>query len=145
MHRNQPVVECVGAGASGKPDVKPNISPLEQNSRAKRIAPREILGITQWSLVTTGNELMKKISTAFAVALGVAALAACNQSPQEQAADNIEANAENVADTIEANADNATDVMEANADNAADAVRAEGENTADAVRNGADADGNSAN
>ena len=77
---------------------------------------------------------MKKITTAFAVALGAAALAACNQSPQEQAADNIEANAENVADTIEANAENA-----------ADTVRAEGENAADATRNGADADGNSAN
>ena len=77
---------------------------------------------------------MKKISTAFAVALGAAALAACNQSPQEQAADNIEANAENVTDT-----------MQANAENAADTVRAEGENAADATRNGADADGNSAN
>jgi ABC-type transporter MlaC component len=88
---------------------------------------------------------MKKISTAFAVALGAAALAACNQSPQEQAADNIEANAENVADTIEANAENVTDTMQANAENAADTVRAEGENTADAVREGADADGNSTN
>jgi len=88
---------------------------------------------------------MKKISTAFAVALGVAALAACNQSPQEQAADNIEANAENVADTIEANAEAVTDNMQANAENAADTVRAEGENAADATRNGADADGNSAN
>ena len=89
--------------------------------------------------------MMKKISTAMAVAFGVAALAACNQSPQEQAADNIEANAENVADTIEENADNATDVMEANAQNTADEVRAEGENAADAVREGTDADGNSAN
>ncbi len=88
---------------------------------------------------------MKKISTAFAVALGAAAHAACNQSPQEQAADNIEANAENVADTIEANAENVTDTMQANAENAADTVRAEGENAADATRNGADADGNSAN
>jgi len=77
---------------------------------------------------------MKKISTAFAVALGAAALAACNQSPQEQAADNIEANADNVADNIQANADNA-----------ADATRAAGEEKADATRNGADADGNSAN
>jgi hypothetical protein len=77
--------------------------------------------------------------------LGAAALAACNQSPQEQAADNIEANAENVADTIEANAENVTDTMQANAENAADTVRAEGENAADATRNGADADGNSAN
>ena len=88
---------------------------------------------------------MKKISTAMAVAFGVAALAACNQSPKEEAADNIEANAENVADTIEANAEAVTDNMQANAENAADTVRAEGENAADATRNGADADGNSAN
>ena len=88
---------------------------------------------------------MKKISTAFAVALGAAALAACNQSPQEQAADNIEANAENVADVIEENTENAADAVEANGENAAEAVRAEGENTADAVREGTDADGNSAN
>jgi len=88
---------------------------------------------------------MKKISTAFAVALGAAALAACNQSPQEQAADNIEANAENTADTIEANSDSVPGVtLNDAADNAADQVRAEGENAADAVRNGADADGNSA-
>jgi hypothetical protein len=88
---------------------------------------------------------MKKISTALAVAFGAAALAACNQSPQEQAADNIEANAENVADVIEENTENAADIVEANGQNAADAVRAEGENTADAVREGTDADGNSAN
>ena len=44
---------------------------------------------------------MKKISTAIAVALGAAALAACNQSAKEQAADNIEANAEIVADNLE--------------------------------------------
>ena len=73
---------------------------------------------------------MKKISTAIAVAFGAAALAACNQSPQEQAADNIEANAEIVADNLE---------------DAADAVEANGEAAADSVRDGADADGNSAN
>ena len=89
---------------------------------------------------------MKKISTAFAVALGAAALAACNQSPQEQAADNIEANAEIVSDNLEEAADNATtDAAEDNLENAADEVRAAGENTADQVREGADADGNSAN
>lgn len=111
-----------------------------------RIAHFEILGLTHWSLVTTGKKLMKKISTAFAVALGVAALAACNQSPREQAADNIEQNAEDVADNIEANADSVPGVtLNDTADNAADAVRAEGEKKADEVRNGADADGNSAN
>jgi len=89
---------------------------------------------------------MKKISTAIAIALGVVSLSACKQSPQEQAADNIEANAENTADAIEANADNVPGVtLNDTADNAADAVRAEGENAADAVRNGADADGNSTN
>lgn len=89
---------------------------------------------------------MKKITTAFAVAAGVFALSACNQSPKEQAADNIEANAENTADAIEANADTVPGVtLNDTADNAADAVRAEGEKKADEVRNGADADGNSAN
>ena len=45
-----------------------------------------------------------KTTTLLAIALGVGALAACNNSPKEQTADNIEANAENTADTIEANA-----------------------------------------
>ena len=88
---------------------------------------------------------MKKISAAFAVAVGVLALSACNQSPQEQAADNIEANAENTADIIESNTENASEAVEENGQNAAEAVRAEGENAADAVREGADVDGNSAN
>ena len=50
-----------------------------------------------------------KTTTVLAIALGIGALAACKQSPQEQTADNIEANAENTADTIEANADNTAD------------------------------------
>ena len=86
-----------------------------------------------------------KVTTIFAIALGAAALTACNNTPAEEAADNIEANAEATADTIEANADDAADAMEANADAAADQVRAEGENAADATRDGMDADGNSAN
>jgi hypothetical protein len=89
---------------------------------------------------------MKKISTAVAVALGAAALAACNQSPQEQAADNIEANAEVVADNLEDAADTTgNETVEDNLENAADAVEANGEAAADATRDGADADGNSAN
>ena len=91
-----------------------------------------------------GMQIMKT-TTVLAIALGLGSLAACNKSPQEATADNIEANAENVADTIEANADNAADNIQANADNAADAVRNAGEVKADSVRNGADADGNSAN
>jgi len=54
-----------------------------------------------------------KITTTLAVAVGLAGLAACNQSPTENKADQIEANAENTAD----------------------AVRNAGDNTADAVRN----------
>ena len=96
-----------------------------------------------------------KTSTIIIVALGLGPLAACNQSPQENTADQIEANAENTADVIEANTENVADTLEANADtaadatraageNAADRTRAAGENAADRVRNGADADGNSA-
>lgn len=77
-----------------------------------------------------------KITTTLAVAVGLAALAGCNQSPKEQAADNIEANADAAAANIEANADAAADNMVANADNAADATAAAGDNAADAVRNG---------
>jgi hypothetical protein len=76
-----------------------------------------------------------KTTTVLAIALGLGSLAACNKSPKEQTADNIEANAENVADNIEATADNTAENVQANADNAADAVRNAGDNTADAVRN----------
>ena len=76
-----------------------------------------------------------KTITVLAVALGLGSLAACNQSPQEEAADNIEANADDVPGMT----------TDANADAAADAVREAGEENADAVREGADADGNSAN
>ena len=75
----------------------------------------------------------------------MASLAACNKSPNEQTADNIEANAENTADKIEANADNAADTMQANAENAADAVRNEGEQQGRRGPQRRDADGNSAN
>ena len=110
-----------------------------------RIAPYGFLGQPK-APNHNREQAMKKISTAFAVALGAAALAACNQSPQEQAADNIEANAEIVADNLEEAADNATtEAAEDNLEGAADAVEANGEAAADAVRDGADADGNSAN
>ena len=88
---------------------------------------------------------MKIISTV-AMSFALCALAACNQSPQEEAADNIEANAEMTADNLEEAADNApTEAGEDALENQADATRAEGEEAADANRTGADADGNSAN
>ena len=76
-----------------------------------------------------------KTTTVLAIALGLGSLAACNKSPKEQVADNIEANADNTADMMEANVDNAADAMQANTENAADAVRNVGDNQADAVRN----------
>src|SRR3954464_10876161 len=99
-------------------------SPRRAPARARRMNNR-------------GKQPMKT-TTILAIALGLGSLAACNKSPTEQTADNIEANAENTADTIEANADNAADTMQANAENAADAVRNAGDNQADAVRNSAD-------
>ena len=78
-----------------------------------------------------------KITTTLAVAVGLAALAGCNQKPKEQVADNIEANADMAADNMVENADVMADNMQANAENAADATKAAGDNAADAVRNGA--------
>lgn len=77
---------------------------------------------------------MKKISI-LAAAAGLAALSACNTSPREQAADNVEANAEMMADNMEEMADNATteageDAME----NQADMTRDMGQNKADDLR-----------
>lgn len=94
---------------------------------------------------TEQGHYQMKITHTLAVAIGLGALAACNQSPQEQAADNIEANAEMTADNLEEAADNATsEATEDALENQADATREAGENAADATREGADADGNSA-
>ena len=70
-----------------------------------------------------------------AVAAGLCALTACNNStPQENRADAIEANAENVADNLEAVADNTTnEVVEDRLENKADEVREEADDQADAV------------
>jgi hypothetical protein len=83
-----------------------------------------------------GSPIMKTITT-LAIALGLGSLAACNQSAQEETADNIEANAEATADVIEENTEAAADAMEANGQAAADEVRAEGDNAADAVEENA--------
>jgi hypothetical protein len=90
------------------------------------------------------GSVMKKIFALSAVA-GLVALSACNNTPREQAADNIEANADAVADNYEAAADNATtEAGEHALDNKADAVRAEGDNKAEDMRTH-DADTNLAN
>lgn len=77
---------------------------------------------------------MKKMF-ALAIAAGLGSLAACNSSPREQAADNIEANAEAVAGNLEDAADNASmSGAESSLENQADAVRATGQNQADDMR-----------
>ncbi|SFP84026.1 hypothetical protein [Sphingomonas rubra] len=87
---------------------------------------------------------MKKMF-ALGLAAGLASLAACNNTPQEQAADNIEANSEAVADNLEEMADNAnTEAREDALENRADTVRDMGENKAEDMRTN-DADTNLSN
>lgn len=87
---------------------------------------------------------LKKFLVLAAVA-GLASLTACNQSPTEQAADNIEANAEAVADNLEDAADYAnTEAAEDTLENRADAVRETGDAQAEDMRTN-DADMNLAN
>jgi hypothetical protein len=87
---------------------------------------------------------MKKMIV-LAAAAGLVSLSACNSSPREQAADNIEANSEAVADNLEEAADNAgTDDAEASLENKADAVRDTGQNQAEDMRTN-DADTNLSN
>jgi hypothetical protein len=98
--------------------------------------------------LSTNNRgiIIMKLTTVLAVAVGLGALSACNNSAQEQAADNLEANTEVAADSLEEAADNAgTEAAEDGLENKADATREAGEAAADANRTGADADGNSAN
>jgi hypothetical protein len=120
------------------------ISNAEQNLRFSRIAPSKLVALSDSP--TNKGKIAMKLSHTFAVAVAIGALAACNQSPREQAADNIEANAEMQADNLEEVADNASnEAVEDNLENQADATREAGEQNADATRDGADADGNSAN
>lgn len=77
---------------------------------------------------------MKTVLKAAALA-GVVALAACNSPAVENAADNVEANAEAQADSMDAMAENTTngtaeDMME----NQADAMRENGDEAADNIR-----------
>ncbi len=87
---------------------------------------------------------MKKM-TILAAAAGLLALSACNNTPQEQAADNIESNTEAMADNLEDMADvagteNAEDALE----NQADMTRDMGQNQAEDMRTN-DADTNLSN
>lgn len=77
---------------------------------------------------------MKKMLVLGAAA-GLFALSACNNTPREQAADNIEANADARADNIDAMASNATtDAAKDSLENKADAVRDQGKAEAKDMR-----------
>jgi hypothetical protein len=84
-----------------------------------------------------GAAHMKKLS--FVVAAGLMSLAACtNNTPAENAAENVADSLENAADNLEAQADNATnESTEAALENAADNLHGASENVQDAVDNGA--------
>lgn len=78
------------------------------------------------------------------LAAGFVAMSACSQSPREEAAENVEANADAMAENIEDAAETApNEAVAENLENEADLVRDLGENSADAVRNGAGAEANS--
>ena len=77
---------------------------------------------------------MKKMIV-LGLATGLMALSACNTSPREQAADNIEDNSAAMADNLEDAADNAsTPAAENGLDNTADAVRQTGKDQAKDMR-----------
>jgi cell division protein FtsB len=94
--------------------------------------------------VTQQREELMRILAMGVAAAGLLALAACNNTPAEQAADNIIENAENTADILEEQADNATsEVTEDRLENQADVVRDVAENKAEAVEDaGENAGGN---
>ena len=76
-----------------------------------------------------------KVTSALAVAIGLVGLAACNNTAREQAADNIEANAEMAADNLEEAAGDAnTDATADSLQNQADAVRETGDKQAEDMR-----------
>lgn len=87
---------------------------------------------------------MKKL-TILAAAAGLLALGACNNTPQEQAADKIESNTEAMADNMEDMADGAaTENAEDALENQADMTREMGQNQAEDMRTN-DADTNLSN
>jgi hypothetical protein len=103
----------------------------------------DVLSNCAHEILQQGNNM--KVFLTIGAAVGLCALGACNQSPREEAADNIEANAEMQADNLEEAADNATTESGEDAlENQADATREAGDNAAKDMRTH-DADTNTAN
>jgi hypothetical protein len=86
-----------------------------------------------------GQELQGKSSmktlTIVAMALAIGALGACKKSPNEKAAENVEANYGNAAENVEATTSNAAEAIESNAENASSEVKAAGKNEASEIKN----------
>src|SRR5690349_19994374 len=80
----------------------------------ERAEQRGRTGVLQFRNMADRRGKLMKTTTVLAIALGLGSLAACNKSPQLQAADNYEANVDNSADQMEANVGNAADQMTAN-------------------------------
>jgi len=116
--------------------VRAIVEPAEQKTILERIATPFRAHARDDMKQRRGKQM--KTTTILAIALGLGSLAACNKNPQDQAADNYEANVDNAADTMQENVDNAADQMTANADNASDAMKAAADNKADAMKDAAD-------
>lgn len=86
----------------------------DEQARARAFARRSIL---------TQEIIVRLVITTF-LAAGAISIAACEQSPTEQRADNVEEAAENRAERVEEQAENR-----------AEEIREAGENEAEAVRN----------
>ncbi len=82
-----------------------------------------------------------RVAHALTVAVGVFALAACG-GERDEAAENVEENAEAQAENIVENAESVAENIVENAQNQAELVENLGEESAEAVRNGAGAEGN---
>src|SRR6059058_5624038 len=76
-----------------------------------------------------------KTTAILTIALGVGALSACNKSPTEQAAENVESQYGNAAENLEATTSNEASAIEANGDNASSEVKSAGENQAAQLKN----------
>ena len=82
-----------------------------------------------------------KIANLLVVAASLS-LAACGGNERDEAADQVEENAEAQAESIEAVAENRAEKIEAAGENQAETVRELGEESAEAVRDGAGAETN---
>jgi hypothetical protein len=104
---------------------------LTRRSAALLGGARDGKGVGRDTMPSVGKHQMKKIAL-IAVAAGLMSVAACHQTAQEKAADNVSDNMEMQADNLQDMADNATGAQAAALTNASENM----EDQADAVENG---------